>query len=66
MKSNLAIFLDRDGVLIEDMDLLINANQIHVMPGVPAALQDLKRAGQKSSFRIVASTRRASSNIVAN
>ena len=47
MKSNPAIFLDRDGVLVEDVDLLIDATQIQIMDGLPAALQNLKLAGYK-------------------
>ena len=39
------ILLDRDGVLIEDTDLLTDAAQIHILDGVPDALQILKRAG---------------------
>lgn len=44
-----AVFLDRDGVLIEDVDLLVREHQIQLLPGVPAALQQLKAAG----FRLV-------------
>jgi D-glycero-D-manno-heptose 1,7-bisphosphate phosphatase len=47
MNSTPAIFLDRDGVLIEDVDLLIDADRIHILAGVPAALQSLKRAGYR-------------------
>lgn len=42
-----AIFLDRDGVLIEDVDLLTNAAQINILVGVPSALQSLKQAGYR-------------------
>ena len=45
MTSNKAIFLDRDGVLIEDVHLLTNSAQIHILDGVPSALQSLKKAG---------------------
>jgi len=40
-----AVFLDRDGVLIEDVDLLVSAGRIRVLPGVPEALALLKDAG---------------------
>lgn len=40
-----AIFLDRDGVLIEDVDLLTQSSQIRILPGVPAALNRLRAAG---------------------
>jgi D-glycero-D-manno-heptose 1,7-bisphosphate phosphatase len=44
---NAAIFLDRDGVLIEDVHLLINSEDIRVLEGVPQALRSLKEAGFK-------------------
>jgi|SRR5581483_2571898 len=44
-----AVFLDRDGVLIEDVDLLTDAAQIRTLPGAAEALQGLKGAG----FRLV-------------
>lgn len=40
-----AIFLDRDGVLIEDVDLLTRPDQIHIYAGVPQALAALSAAG---------------------
>jgi D-glycero-D-manno-heptose 1,7-bisphosphate phosphatase len=40
-----AVFLDRDGVLIEDRGLLVDAAGIRILPGVPAALRKLKEAG---------------------
>jgi D-glycero-D-manno-heptose 1,7-bisphosphate phosphatase len=40
-----AVFLDRDGVLIEDVHLLTRPEQIRILSGVSAALGDLKRAG---------------------
>ena len=40
-----AIFLDRDGVLIEDAHRLTDASQIELLADVPTALSDLKRAG---------------------
>jgi D-glycero-D-manno-heptose 1,7-bisphosphate phosphatase len=39
------VFLDRDGVLVEDVHLLINPNHIHILEGVPSALSRLKCAG---------------------
>lgn len=44
---NIAVFMDRDGVLIEDVHLLINPGDIRVLEGVPQALRDLKDAGFK-------------------
>ena len=40
-----AVFLDRDGVLIEDVIHLTGAERIHILPGVVEALAALKRAG---------------------
>jgi D-glycero-D-manno-heptose 1,7-bisphosphate phosphatase len=40
-----AVFLDRDGVLIEDVELLTEASQIRLLPGVAQALAALKEAG---------------------
>jgi D-glycero-D-manno-heptose 1,7-bisphosphate phosphatase len=47
MRLNLAtaIFLDRDGVLIEDAGGLMDSDGIRILPGVPQALTMLKRAG---------------------
>ncbi|MEY2429893.1 MAG: hypothetical protein QOJ40_2778 [Verrucomicrobiota bacterium] len=44
-----AVFLDRDGVLVEDVEQLTNANQIRILPGVPRALSLLRQSG----FRLV-------------
>jgi D-glycero-D-manno-heptose 1,7-bisphosphate phosphatase len=44
-----AIFLDRDGVLIEDTHLLTRPEQVVVLPGVPRALRTLAQA----SFKLV-------------
>jgi D-glycero-D-manno-heptose 1,7-bisphosphate phosphatase len=35
-----ALFLDRDGLLIEDVDFLRKADQISIMPGVPEFLRE--------------------------
>jgi D-glycero-D-manno-heptose 1,7-bisphosphate phosphatase len=43
------VFLDRDGVLIEDVHLLVRADQLQILPGVPAALHALRKGG----FRLV-------------
>jgi D-glycero-D-manno-heptose 1,7-bisphosphate phosphatase len=40
-----AVFLDRDGTLIEDVDYLTRVEQLHILPRVPAALARLKAAG---------------------
>jgi D-glycero-D-manno-heptose 1,7-bisphosphate phosphatase len=42
---NRAVFLDRDGVLIEDFQLLVKREAVWVLPGVPNALKRLKNAG---------------------
>ena len=41
------VFLDRDGVLIEDVDLLTDMRQIRVLPGVAQALDRLRRGDYK-------------------
>ena len=40
-----AVFLDRDGVLVEDVDLLTDSKDLRILPGVPGALNLLKSAG---------------------
>jgi D-glycero-D-manno-heptose 1,7-bisphosphate phosphatase len=42
-----AVFLDRDGVLIEDVDLLDTPERIRILPGVPRSLQRLADNGFK-------------------
>ncbi len=42
---NRAVFIDRDGVLIEDVHLLTKPEQISVIEGVPETLSALKRMG---------------------
>jgi D-glycero-D-manno-heptose 1,7-bisphosphate phosphatase len=39
-----AVFLDRDGVLIEDVDLLTRAEGMQILAGVPSALSRLTQA----------------------
>jgi D-glycero-D-manno-heptose 1,7-bisphosphate phosphatase len=43
-----SVFLDRDGVLIKDVDLLVNLSDIELLPGITDALMLLKKA----NFRI--------------
>lgn len=45
--TNSAVFLDRDGVLIEDRHLLTDAQSIRVLEDVPLALSKLKEIGFK-------------------
>ncbi|MBI5624992.1 MAG: HAD family hydrolase [Elusimicrobia bacterium] len=40
-----AVFLDRDGVLIEDVDYVRSMRQVHVVPGAPEAVARLNKAG---------------------
>ncbi len=40
-----AVFLDRDGVLNEDVHLITTVEQLRVLDGVPRALRELKEAG---------------------
>jgi D-glycero-D-manno-heptose 1,7-bisphosphate phosphatase len=40
-----AVFLDRDGVLIEDVHLLVDPREIRILEGVPQALGMLKAIG---------------------
>lgn len=44
-RLNRAVFLDRDGVLIEDVDPLVRQDDIRVIEGAPAALAALRAAG---------------------
>ncbi len=45
MKKNKCVFLDRDGVLIEDVGYLKNPEDIIIMPNSVEALQTLKARG---------------------
>lgn len=49
---NRAVFLDRDGVLVEDVDVVTEPAQLRLLPGVPAALRRLHDHG----FRLVVVT----------
>lgn len=40
-----AVFLDRDGVLVADDGLLVDATRFRMLPGVPTAMNDLHAAG---------------------
>ena len=44
-KPRPAVFLDRDGVLNEDLGYVHRADQLKIIAGVPAALEDLKNKG---------------------
>jgi D-glycero-D-manno-heptose 1,7-bisphosphate phosphatase len=48
MRRKRAVFLDRDGVLIEDVNLLTRPDQIQILPGVVEALRRIERAGYQS------------------
>ena len=52
MHSRAAIFLDRDGVLVEDVDLLSVPDQVRLQGDVPDALRRLRHAG----FALIAVT----------
>ncbi len=41
---NSAVFLDRDGVLVEDVDLITRVEQFRILDGVPQALRRLQHA----------------------
>lgn len=40
-----AVFLDRDGTIIRDKNFLSSPDGIEILPGVPDALRQLKKAG---------------------
>ena len=42
-----AVFIDRDGTIIEDADYCSHPEQVNVFPGVPEALRRLKSKGFK-------------------
>lgn len=52
---NRAIFFDRDGTLMEEVHYCSDPAQVHVYPGVPAALRKAREAG----FRIFIITNQA-------
>ena len=45
MNSRPAIFLDRDGVVIDDVHHLVSPNQVRLIPGSADAIAALNRAG---------------------
>jgi len=45
MKNEGAVFLDRDGVLVEDVHLLADAEKLRILEGVPDALLKIKSRG---------------------
>lgn len=45
MSARRAVFVDRDGVLITDVDHLTSASEIEILPGVPESLRRLRNAG---------------------
>jgi D-glycero-D-manno-heptose 1,7-bisphosphate phosphatase len=47
-----AVFLDRDGTLVREVDFLRDAADLELLPGVPAALRRLRAAG----FALVVTT----------
>ena len=46
-ESSAAVFVDRDGTIIEDADYCSHPKQVKVLPGVPEALRRLKSKGFK-------------------
>jgi histidinol-phosphate phosphatase family protein len=42
-----AVFVDRDGVLVEEVDYLVEPDQLKLIGGSAAALKSLRRAGYK-------------------
>src|SRR2546423_4495484 len=42
--ANRAVFLDRDGTIIEDRDYLHKPEEVIILPGVPEALRRLQEA----------------------
>jgi D-glycero-D-manno-heptose 1,7-bisphosphate phosphatase len=47
MRAGAAVFLDRDGTLISEVGYLHRREQLHILPGVPAALRNLRECGFK-------------------
>ena len=43
--ANRAVFLDRDGTIVRDVDYLTSVDQLEILPGVPGALARLRAAG---------------------
>ncbi|MDZ7815633.1 MAG: HAD family hydrolase [Planctomycetota bacterium] len=51
-KPNRAVFLDRDGVIIEDIGYCSAVDDVHILEGVPEASRKLRKAG----FRLLVAT----------
>lgn len=47
-----AVFLDRDGVIVREVDYLSQLSQLEVLPGAAKAMKDLRAAG----FRVIVVT----------
>lgn len=47
LANGAAVFLDRDGTLIREVNYLTHVDQVEILPGVPEALQLLHRHGFK-------------------
>ncbi|MBI4376045.1 MAG: HAD family hydrolase [Elusimicrobia bacterium] len=47
LQGSRAVFLDRDGVIIEDVHYLRQASQLRIIPGAAAAIRRLRHAGLK-------------------
>jgi D-glycero-D-manno-heptose 1,7-bisphosphate phosphatase len=45
LRSRRAVFLDRDGTLIKDVNFLLEPSQIRLLPGAVEAIQLLRQAG---------------------
>src|SRR6266851_9710002 len=45
MEKKPAVFLDRDGVLIEEVNYLTEVGQVRLIPGAAEAVAELNRAG---------------------
>ena len=46
-RKNHAVFLDRDGVIIEDVHYLRHSDQLKIIPGAASAIKKLRKAGLK-------------------
>ncbi|MDD5657124.1 MAG: HAD-IIIA family hydrolase [Elusimicrobia bacterium] len=47
MKGQRAVFLDRDGVIVEEVDYLRRLDQLRLLPGSAVAIRRLRAAGLK-------------------
>ena len=46
-KSNMAVFLDRDGVIMDDVGHCSSPDDVHIIEGVAESLRKLRKAGFK-------------------